>query len=515
MLTEVIEVMQVTILHQIIATPDVLIVPVAKNQDLEKVLSLVAEKTNLPKDFITADFKAGLKDVHTLYFTEGTSNKRILLLGLGENPGSLDLIGAFRSLLFKRKTSLPGSLGVSFLHGNVPANAAAGWVEAAVNGLALGFYDIGLYKTEEKKDASALTSETAGIEIFIDKEHAAAARQAALKGRTLAETQLEIFNLVNAPANKKTPQTLADWALRSGERYGYEVRIFDKKEIESLGLHALLAVNQGSPNPPTFIVMEYKAEGVGLKKIALVGKGVTFDTGGISIKPSTNMHYMKTDMGGAAAVMGTIEMAAKLQLPVHLFGIVPATENSVDSKSLKPGDVIGSYNGKTIEVIDTDAEGRLILADGLSYAARLFKPDVLIDLATLTGSCIRTLGTYAGGLFSNNDDLAAQLLRSSETTGERLWRLPLWDEYKKEIKSDVADVKNFSGNPSAGAITAAKFLEVFIENHPAWAHLDIAGVAVADSEFSSQKSATGFGVRLMIEFIERLISPQQQQSSAA
>jgi leucyl aminopeptidase len=253
--------------------------------------------------------------------------------------------------------------------------------------------------------------------------------------------------------------------------------------------------------------MEYKPANTPIKKVGLVGKGVTFDTGGLSIKPSTNMHYMKSDMGGAAAVMGTMEMAAKLKLPIHLFGVVPATDNSVDAKSIKPGDVIGSYDGKTIEVIDTDAEGRLILADGLAYAVKNFQPDVLIDLATLTGSCIRTLGTYAGGLFSNDDNLIGQLMKASQLTGERLWPLPLWDDYKKEIKSDVADVKNFSGNPSAGAITAAKFLEIFIQGHPSWAHMDIAGVAVSDSEYSTQKSATAFGVRLLICYLESLLKP--------
>ena len=253
--------------------------------------------------------------------------------------------------------------------------------------------------------------------------------------------------------------------------------------------------------------MEYrpkKEPAKGLKKIGLVGKGVTFDTGGLSIKPSANMHYMKSDMGGAAAVFGTMEAAAKLQLPVHLVGIVPSTDNSVDALSIKPSDVIDSYSGKTIEVIDTDAEGRLILADGLCYMARNYRPDTMIDLATLTGSTVRTFGYHAAGLFSNNDALAAQLFAASERSGERSWRLPLWDAYKDDIKSDVADLRNFSGRPMAGAIGAAKFLEAFIEGHPAWAHLDIAGVAFNDSEFSSQKSATAFGVRLLLDYISHL-----------
>ncbi len=496
--------MQFTIRHRADLAPEAWIVPVAKQENMEAALAPVAERTNVPFELVKADFQAGLKDVHTLYFTENQRGKRLYLLGLGEKPGAAEVMAAFRSFAFKRKTSLPAELGISFTENKVgiPIPAA---VEAAVNGMMLGFYDIGLYKTEEKKESEKPVA-NAKVDVFVPEEFAEAAQLAIEKGSAFARTQLEIFDLVNAPANKKTPQTLADWAVQSGERYGYSVKIFEKAEIESLGLHALLAVNRGSENPPTFIVMEYLPKGkTPLKKIGLVGKGVTFDTGGLSIKPSAGMHYMKTDMGGAAAVMGTVEMAAKLQLPVHLIAAVPATENSVDAKSIRPGDVIGSYSGKTIEVIDTDAEGRLILADGLSYLSKNFQPDVLLDLATLTGSCIRTLGYYAGGLFSNNDDLVSQLVQASNATGERLWRLPLWDDYKKEIKSDVADVKNFSGNPSAGAITAAKFLEMFTGNHAAWAHMDIAGVAVADSEFSSQKSATGFGVRLLIAYLEGLV----------
>ena len=216
------------------------------------------------------------------------------------------------------------------------------------------------------------------------------------------------------------------------------------------------------------------------------------------------MHLMKSDMGGAAAVFGAMELCAKLRLPIHLVGIVPATENSVDALAIKPSDVINSYSGKTIEIIDTDAEGRLILADGLSYMVRHYKPDVLIDLATLTGSAVRTFGYHAAGLFSNDDELAAKLYEASETCGELVWRLPLWDVYKDDIKSDVADVRNFSGRPLAGAIGAAKFLEVFTQDHPSWAHLDIAGVAFSDMEFSSQKSATAFGVRLLMEYLDLL-----------
>ncbi len=492
--------MKFSLSHSITSYPDLTIIPIAKNDGSNLAYETIGNISGIPLDLIKADFSADLKEVHTLYFNEGGKSKRIMLLGLGKTPNINDVIGAFRSFMFKRKSNLKGSIGISFLHKNAPKDSAI-WIEACVSGLMLGKYDIGLYKTENDKNGKGNNIANETIEIFGNE-----ADQAITKGQALAETQLQIFDLVNAPSNKKDPQTLANWALQSGKKYGYDVKVFEKAEIESLGMEALLAVNRGSEDPPTFIVMEYKPSGNPIRKIGLVGKGVTFDTGGLSIKPSTNMHYMKSDMGGAAAVMGTMEMIAKLQLPIHVMGVVPATDNSVDAKSVKPGDVIGSYDGKTIEVIDTDAEGRLILADGLAYVARNFKPDILIDLATLTGSCIRTLGTYAGGLFSNNDELAGELLQAGQETGERLWQLPIWDDYKKEIKSDVADVKNFSGNPSAGAITAAKFLEIFTQDHPAWAHMDIAGVAVSDSEFSSQKSATAFGIRLLVGYLQNMVN---------
>ncbi len=497
--------MKFSLSHSDTNYPDSLIVPIINNDDFANCLSSISTSTKIPSELIQADFEAELKEVHTLYYQENGENKRMMLLGLGNNPDFKDVCIAFRSFAHNRKSKINCNWGISFLFGNAQSDPSA-LIEAAVNGMVLGKYEIGLYKTEpeEKKTPES----DFPIHVLANEKYAQTSQKAIAKGQSIAETQLQIFDLVNAPSNKKTPQTLADWAVRSGNQYGYDVKVLGKKEIESLGLHALIAVNRGSEDPPTFIMMEYKPDGKATKKVGLVGKGVTFDTGGLSIKPSTNMHYMKSDMGGAAAVMGTIEMAAKLKLPIHLFGVVPATDNSVDAKSIKPGDVIGSYNGKTIEVIDTDAEGRLILADGLSYVARNFKPDILIDLATLTGSCIRTLGTYAGGLFSNDDSLIRQLLAASQRTGERLWPLPIWEDYKKEIKSDVADVKNFSGNPSAGAITAAKFLEIFTHDHPSWAHMDIAGVAVSDSEFSSQKSATAFGVRLLIEFLENLSKEQ-------
>jgi leucyl aminopeptidase len=480
------------------ADPENILIPISAYAN--NAIAEVARMSGLSEKVLAQDFKADAGEVHTIYH----GGARIILLGLGKKTNPTALTRCFRQLSHKHAKKISAQISIDLLRDNVPEEIApATMIEAAINGLLLGTYQIGKHKSEEAKADHPFQSEDASVSILTDIAFAEADR-AAEKGKALAETQMSIFDLVNAPSNKKTPRILAEWAVNSGNTHGYEVKAMEKAEIEALGLHALLAVNQGSPTPPFFIIMEYRpkdVKGEELPKIGLVGKGVTFDTGGLSIKPSGNMHLMKSDMGGAAAVFGTMEVAAKLQLPFHLIGIVPTTDNSVDANAVKPSDVIDSYSGKTIEVIDTDAEGRLILSDGLAYMVKHFKPEVLIDLATLTGSAVRTFGYHAGALFSNDDQLADQLSQAGLKTGERVWRLPIWDVYNEDIKSDVADVRNYSGRPMAGAIGAAKFLETFIDGHNKWAHFDIAGVAFNDMEFSIQKSATGFGIRLLIEFL--------------
>jgi leucyl aminopeptidase len=476
--------------------------PVVQDDALPTNLAELAKETGLPAETLATDFKADAKEIFPIYRRGG---RKLYLLGLGKTPGdgapgSAQVIRAFRTLFFQQKTKLPAAVALDL------RGCPVEWVEWAVNGALLGGYNLGLYKTEEAPK-SEFFGPNGSLEIVVDETLDAQTRAAALEtGRATAETQLRIFDLMNAPANHKTPQTLASWAMESGEKWGYAVRVLDDGEIGEAGLAALHAVSQGSRHEPAFIVVEYAPSDAApgdrpLKKVGLVGKGVTFDTGGVSIKPTANMHLMKSDMGGAAAVLGAVELAAKLKLPVHLVGVVPATENSVDGESMKPGDVIGSFSGKTIEVTDTDAEGRLILADGLAWCLKNHQPDVLIDLATLTGNVIAALGYHAAGLFTDNDDLGKQLKRVGEATGERLWRLPLWEDYAELLKSDVADVRNYSGQPHSGAIAAAKFLQVFTEKHPAWAHLDIAGVAFGDTDFAPQRAGTAFGVRLLVEFL--------------
>jgi leucyl aminopeptidase len=475
-------------------TNGTVIIPILKTSNFADTLTQLAESFGVSNYRLNNDFKAEAKELLPFY----VGDTRVCLLGLGEKPTTSDIIAAFRSASFSQKTKLNGgSVALDFIHSNVENTPS---VLNAVNGILLGSYRIGLYKSEAN-GVHPLTKEQAELIIFV-KSNAKKAQIQAEKAVAMADTQRRIMDLVNAAPNIKTPQYLAAWAESSGKKNGFSTVIFNKKECETVGLKALLSVNGGSPNEPRFIIMEYKPDHA-KAKIGLVGKGVTFDTGGISIKPSTNMHLMKSDMGGAAAVLGTMELAAKLGLPVHLIGIIPATENMVDGNATRPGDVIGSYAGKTIEVIDTDAEGRLILADGLAYMQKNFAPDVMIDLATLTGSIVSALGYNSSGMFSTDDTVAKTLSEAGEATGERVWRMPMWDAYFEDMKSDVADIANLGAKPVAGSITAAKFLEFFTDKHPRWVHLDIAGMALSNTELGTQRTATAYGVRLLTEFLER------------
>ncbi len=305
---------------------------------------------------------------------------------------------------------------------------------------------------------------------------------------------------MNEPGNVKSPDFLARQAADAAKEAGFDCTILKKPEIEKEKMGALLGVAQGSEREPRLIVMEYSGGKKGDAPVALVGKGVVFDSGGLSIKPSEGMEEMKMDMGGGAAVIGAMTAAALLKLPCNLVGIVPAVENMPSGTAIRPGDILTSASGKTIEVLNTDAEGRLILADALSYVAR-YQPKTVVDLATLTGACIIALGHHATAVLGNDDKLVRELLAAGERAGEKAWQLPLWPEYAEQIKSDVADVKNIGGRP-AGTITAAAFLQKFADDFK-WAHLDIAGTAWADAAKPCYpKGGTGVGVRLLIEYLK-------------
>ncbi|MEN5307511.1 leucyl aminopeptidase family protein [Chryseobacterium cucumeris] len=322
------------------------------------------------------------------------------------------------------------------------------------------------------------------------------------KAEALVNGQTACQDWLNKPANLKKPDILSAYLKNLAKKYDLKYTAFNRKKCEELGLGAYLSVNQGSAYDAAFTILEYKTTAKNAKTFGLVGKCILFDTGGISIKSSANLHYMKSDMGGATAVLGTLIYAAEMQLPVNIVAVLPITDNAVSEKALLPSDVITAYNGKTIEVLDTDAEGRLILADGLSYLSKNYKTDFLIDLATLTGSSVRMFGDTCAAMFSNNEELKNNLIKTGDQTNQRVWNLPLWDVWKDDIQSDVADMKNISLKPVGDCIIAAKFLEQFIENHPKWAHLDIAGVAFGSVGYAKEKAATGFGVQLLANLIE-------------
>ena len=486
--------MNVSYSDQIDSLPLLSLIPISSGANFSNSIEAIASYFGFDEKMLFQDFYGESGELLTLH--SQIQNKRVCLLGFGEQPTFEEIIQVTRSFTHKLRKKLSKDFGVCFLFENFSIVNPRG-LEAFSNGISLGTYDIGLLKTEAQ-DPHPFEFGDSLITYFLpeaNKEY----QDAIDRGLKFGETQKRIFDLVNLPSNKKTPAYLGNWAIESGKRNDFKVKVLEIDKIKETNLKALLAVNQGSDLPPVFIVMEYLPKSKGPHpKVGLVGKGVTFDTGGLSIKPSSNMHYMKSDMGGAAAVLGTLELAAKLELNVHLIGIVPATENNVDAKSIKPSDIIESYSGKTIEIIDTDAEGRLILADGLAYMVKNYNPEVLIDIATLTGSAVRTLGYHAAALFSNNDKLAQRITDAGNDSGERVWRLPIWDAYYDDIKSDVADVKNYSGKPIAGAIVAAKFLEFFINNHPNWAHLDIAGVAFKDSGIWYSKELYGLWCQVVI-----------------
>ncbi|WP_294263733.1 leucyl aminopeptidase family protein [uncultured Chryseobacterium sp.] len=324
----------------------------------------------------------------------------------------------------------------------------------------------------------------------------------ARKTEAISDGQTACQEWLNKPANLKKPDTFSLYLKNLAKKYDLKYTVFNRKKCEELGLGAYLSVNQGSAYDAAFTILEYKTSAKNAKTFGLVGKCVLFDTGGISLKNPDNMHYMKSDMGGATAVLGTLIYAAEMHLPVNIIAILPITDNAISEKAFLPSDVITAYNGKTIEVLNTDAEGRMILADGLSYMAKNFKTDFMIDLATLTGSSVRMFGDTCGALFSNNEELKNLLLKTGDKTNQRLWNLPLWDIWKDDIRSDIADLKNISMKPIGDCIVAAKFLEQFIENHPKWAHLDIAGVAFGNVGYAKEKAATGFGVQLLADLIE-------------
>ncbi len=384
--------------------------------------------------------------------------------------------------------------------GDMTAEAVA---RCCVEGAELALFRPGSEKAKTGKDAKP--SPKSWKLLVPDAAIGREARKGFVAGEAYAEGCLFARDLVNRPPNKLTPVALSRAARAMARREGLSCTVLGEPMLRKLGMGGILGVGQGSRQESKLIVMEFKPRGVRgkLPLAALVGKGVTFDTGGISIKPSANMHEMKGDMGGAAAILGAAMIIARLRLPVRLLVVVPAVENMPDGDAIRPGDVLSMASGKTVEVLNTDAEGRLILADALHYAGKR-KPDWIVDAATLTGSCLVALGHEFAGLFANDGKLGDALRRAGGETFERVWPLPLVEEHHKEIESPIADIQNI-GSRNAGASSAAAFLEEFVDEKTAWAHLDIAGPAwTSTASPLCPKGATGFGARLVARAVELL-----------
>ncbi|MDA8090918.1 MAG: leucyl aminopeptidase [Nitrospiraceae bacterium] len=475
---------------------DALILPVFEDEGLAPYKEIDKRLDNLPSKLMSSgELRGRQAEVFLLHTYGKIKPERILFAGLGK-----------KSEASRERARRTGGKAASYLRelkgikdiALSTANFSTLMPDDFVEGALLSQYRFGTYKKEEnEKGLKNLTILSGGLSGGDWKERIKWLEEVEA-GTSFAR------DLVNTPANDLTPSALAEAALSLKK---VKVKVIEKKEAEKLGMGAFLSVARGSHEPPKFIVLTYenaKATKTKTKTspVALVGKSITFDSGGISIKPSDGMEKMKYDMAGGAAVLGAIKAASELDMPVNVLGILPAAENLPGGSASKPGDIVRTITGKTVEIINTDAEGRLALADAIGYAAKS-NPKAIIDVATLTGACSIALGNEAIAMMGNNEELIGAIKEASEDTNERVWRMPLYDEYKEYIESDVADLKN-SGGRSGSLVTAGYFLKEFAGDTP-WVHLDIASTAWADKDKPYiHKGATGMGVRLLLSFLKNM-----------
>jgi leucyl aminopeptidase len=442
----------------------------------------------------TEEFSGKEGEMATFYRPAGYEVGRVILLGLGEKARvdadsfrrAMGRAGRYRPLTSASKAA------ISFTSFEKPEN-----FQAAIEGYLLGGYQMLEYKTGESARDDRRLDEL----VFISDNKAVVGRmeKAVSRGTVIGEGQMLVRRLASTPSNDLTPTLYAEKAKELAKQYGFECRVLDEAAIKREKMGAFLAVTRGSEEPPRFIILTYKGGPENQKPIVLVGKGITFDSGGISLKPGLNMHEMKQDMAGSAVVVGTVVTAARLGINRNIIGLVPTCENMPSGHATRPGDIVRSRKGKTVEIINTDAEGRLILADALDYAGK-FDPQAVIDIATLTGAALYILGYAGAPILGNNESLLDRIREASASTAERVWPLPIWDDQREQMKSEIADLVNSGGRP-AGTAAAAAFLENFIGEWP-WAHIDIASV---DLEPKGKpyipKGASGFGVRLLTELL--------------
>jgi len=469
-----------------------LVIPVFKKDDGVELASRIGEELEeAVKKLGGREFKGDLEEVYSVPVERG-GVERLILAGLGERKDfDLDKVRrAYGKAAAKADEMKLDSITLILPSAEIAGKSVGELAGAAVEGCLLALYRFEEYKSEKKELALREIKVAAGKE----------AEESVDRTVKICEGVRVARDIANTPGSDCTPDKFAELAEKAVKGLGIRFRVYGMKELEEMRMGGIVNVGRGSSHEPKLIELEY--DGGRKDTYVVAGKAVTFDSGGISLKSRERMEEMKYDKSGGAAVIGILVAAALLKLPIKLIGLIPVAENMPGGNAYKPGDIVRFRNGKTAEIISTDAEGRLILADALAYGSEK-KPKAMIDLATLTGACIVALGNHASGLFTDNDELAEKLIESGERTGERVWRLPLWKPYYDQLKSDVADVKNVGGY-AGGAITAAAFLSNFVKD-TAWAHLDIAGTAwiqeQSERKSYASKGATGVGVRLIIDYL--------------
>ncbi len=465
----------------------------------KKMTAAAKELDNLSggyiKDIVSqGDLEGRANTTLLLHKVPNVQSKRVLLIGLGKEEEFKDSVFVSTVQTVFRTLHSTGIADCALFLADLPLeNRDIAWKVTQIAKLAVeSNYRFDQLKSKPEDNKKSLRKITIGIS---NSQDLMTGETALSQGAAIAHGMSLTKDLGNLAPNICTPGYLAEQAKELAKTYKLKATILDKKEMEKQKMGALLAVARGSHQPPKLIALEYQGAGKKDKPVVLVGKGVTFDTGGISLKPAAEMDEMKFDMSGAASVLGTIKAIAEMNLPVNVVGIIPATENMPGGSATKPGDVVTSMSGQTIEVLNTDAEGRLILCDALTYAER-YDPEIVIDIATLTGACVIALGNIATGLMSNDDALAQEVIKAGEQAADRVWQLPLWDDYQELLKSNFADMANIGGR-AGGTITAACFLSRFTKKFR-WAHLDIAGTAWKSGK---EKGSTGRPVPLLTQFL--------------
>ncbi|PKK84943.1 MAG: leucyl aminopeptidase [candidate division Zixibacteria bacterium HGW-Zixibacteria-1] len=463
----------------------------------DKLLRIINEKlkNGLKNIFDSGEFEGKLNQTIVLHAVPGIKAERVVLAGLGKKDKVNHDSYRQAAGTLSRIPAVKKAKSVAFYFGDGEDGKIA---TAVVEGFLLGRFEINDYKTGNDDGDDKLET------IFFhgtDQNQVKLFKKAVTAGQIIAEGVILARRLASMPGNSLPPEKFASEARTQAGRHKIKITVLNEKQIKTEKMGALLAVAQGSAEPPRFVIMEYKGGKASQKPIVIIGKGVTFDSGGISLKPVQDMHKMKGDMQGGAIILGTMVTIARLGLPLNVVGLIPLAENMPSSRALKPGDIITSRKGKTIEIISTDAEGRLILADALDYANK-FKPQAVIDIATLTGGALYVLGYSGAPIMGNDTQLMAALKKASEATAERVWEMPIWDDFRDRMKSPIADLKNSGGKPAA-TMTAGAFLESFTGDWP-WAHIDVASV---DDELTGKPyipvGASGTGLRLLVALLEQ------------